>query len=250
MDLGIEGRTAIVGGASAGIGRAIAQALVDEGVRVVVSSRDPERTRAAAAQVGAAAGIAWDTGDVAGADRLVDEAEAVVGPIDIVVVNTGGPPAGPDPLAFDDAQWEAAHRNLVRAPMALLRRVLPGMRERRWGRVVGVASTSVREPIANLMLSNAERSAALAAFKTLSREVAGDGVTVNTLLTGRIATRRMESIYGSMDEAQAQAAEAVPAARLGRPEEMAWAAAFLCSDRAAYVTGAALPVDGGFLRGV
>lgn len=250
MDLGIEGRTAIVGGASAGIGRAIAQALTAEGVRVVLSSRDPERTRAAAEEVGAAAGIAWDTSDVAGADRLVDEAEAAVGPIDIVVVNTGGPPAGPDPLAFDDAQWEEAHRNLVRAPMALLRRVLPGMRERRWGRVVGVASTSVREPIANLMLSNAERSATLAAFKTLSREVAPDGVTVNTLLTGRIATRRMEAIYGSLDEAEEAAREAVPAARLGRPEEMAWAAAFLCSERAAYVTGAALPVDGGFLRGI
>jgi 3-oxoacyl-[acyl-carrier protein] reductase len=250
MDLGIEGRTAIVGGASAGIGRAIAQALTAEGVRVVLSSRDPERTRAAAEEVGAAAGIAWDTADVAGADRLVDEAEAAVGPIDIVVVNTGGPPAGPDPLAFDDAQWEEAHRNLVRAPMALLRRVLPGMRERRWGRVVGVASTSVREPIANLMLSNAERSATLAAFKTLSREVAADGVTVNTLLTGRIATRRMEAIYGTLDEAEEAAREAVPAARLGRPEEMAWAAAFLCSERAAYVTGAALPVDGGFLRGI
>jgi 3-oxoacyl-[acyl-carrier protein] reductase len=250
MDLGIEGRTAIVGGASAGIGRAIAQALTAEGVRVVLSSRDPERTRAAAEEVGAAAGIAWDTSDVAGADRLVDEAEAAVGPIDIVVVNTGGPPAGPDPLAFDDAQWEEAHRNLVRAPMALLRRVLPGMRERRWGRVVGVASTSVREPIANLMLSNAERSAALAAFKTLSREVAPDGVTVNTLLTGRIATRRMEAIYGSLDDAEEAAREAVPAARLGRPEEMAWAAAFLCSERAAYITGAALPVDGGFLRGI
>jgi 3-oxoacyl-[acyl-carrier protein] reductase len=249
MDLGIEGRTAIVGGASAGIGRAIAQALTAEGVRVVLSSRDPERTARAAAEVGAAAGIAWDTDDVAGADRLVDAAEAAVGPIDIVVVNTGGPPAGPDPLAFDDAAWEAAHRSLVRAPMALLRRVLPGMQGRGWGRVVGVASTSVREPIGNLMLSNAERSATLAAFKTLSREVARDGVTVNTLLTGRIATRRMEAIYGSMEEAEDQAAEAVPAARLGRPEEMAWAAAFLCSERAAYVTGTALPVDGGFLRG-
>jgi 3-oxoacyl-[acyl-carrier protein] reductase len=249
MDLGIAGRTAIVGGASAGIGRAIAETLIAEGVQVVLSSRDPERTTAAAEEVGATAGIAWDTADVAGADALVDAAEAAVGPIDIVVVNTGGPPAGPDPLAFDDDAWEEAHRNLVRSPMALLRRTLPGMRERRWGRVVGVASTSVREPIGNLMLSNAERSATLAAFKTLAREVAPDGVTINTLLTGRIATRRMESIYGSMEEAEAQARAAVPAARLGRPEEMAWAAAFLCSERAAYVTGTALPVDGGFLRG-
>lgn len=249
MDLGIAGRTAIVGGASAGIGRAIAEALVAEGVAVVLSSRDPERTAAAADEIGAAAGVAWDTADVAGADRLVDAAEAAVGPIDIVVVNTGGPPAGPDPLAFDDAQWEDAHRHLVRAPMALLRRTLPGMRERRWGRVVGVASTSVREPIGHLVLSNAERSAALAAFKTLAREVAPDGVTVNTLLTGRIATRRLESVYGSLEEAEAQARDAVPAGRLGRPEEMASAAAFLCSERAAYVTGTALPVDGGLLRG-
>ena len=250
MDLGITGRTAIVGGASAGIGRAIAAALVAEGVQVVLSSRDPERTRAAADEVGAAAGIAWDTGDVAGADRLVDAAEAAVGPIDIVVVNTGGPPSGPDPLAFDDEQWEDAHRHLVRSPMALLRRVVPGMRERGWGRVVGVASTSVREPLPAIVLSNAERSATLAAFKTLAREVAGDGVTINTLLTGRIATRRMSAIHGSLDAAEAAAARDVPAGRLGRPEEMAAAAAFLCSAHAAYVTGAALPVDGGLLRGV
>lgn len=250
MDLGITGRTAIVGGASAGIGRAIAAALVGEGVRVVLSSRDPERTRTAADEVGAAAGIAWDTTDVAGADRLVDAAEAAVGPIDIVVVNTGGPPAGPDPLAFQDAQWEDAHRHLVRSPMALLRRVVPGMRERGWGRVVGVASTSVREPLPAIVLSNAERSATLAAFKTLAGEVAGDGVTINTLLTGRIATRRMASIHGSLDAAEAAAARDVPAGRLGRPEEMAAAAAFLCSTHAAYVTGAALPVDGGLLRGV
>ncbi|WP_026910854.1 SDR family oxidoreductase [Patulibacter minatonensis] len=250
MDLGIAGRTAIVGGASAGIGRAIAAALVAEGVQVVLSSRDPERTRAAAAEVGAAAGIAWDTSDVAGADGLVDAAEAAVGPIDIVVVNTGGPPAGPDPLAFDDEQWEAAHRNLVRSPMALLRRTLPGMRERRWGRVVGIASTSVREPLSNIVLSNAERSAALSAFKTLAREVAADGVTINTLLTGRIATSRMAEMHGSLERAQAAARDAVPAGRMGEPEEMAAAAAFLCSARAAYITGTALPVDGGLLRGV
>ncbi|MEV4419711.1 SDR family oxidoreductase [Patulibacter sp. NPDC049589] len=249
MDLGIAGRTAIVGGASAGIGRAIASALIAEGVTVVLSSRDPERTRAAAAAVGAAAGIAWDTADVAGADRLVDAAEAAVGPIDIVIANTGGPPMGPDPLAFDDAQWDDAHRHLVRAPMALLRRTLPGMRERGWGRVVGIASTSVREPLPNLVLSNAERSAALAAFKTMAREVAADGVTINTLLTGRIATKRLASADGSLVAAEVAARDQVPAGRLGRPEEMAAAATFLCSVQAAYITGAALPVDGGLLRG-
>ena len=124
------------------------------------------------------------------------------------------------------------------------------MRERRWGRVVGIASTSVREPIQALILSNAERSAGLAAYRTLAREVARDGVTINTLLTGSIATERMASLAGSMAAAEAGAASTVPVGRLGRPEEMAWAAAFLCSDRAAYITGTALAVDGGTLRGV
>jgi len=168
--------------------------------------------------------------------------------VEILVTNTGGPPAGADPLAFTDAQWDDAHRHLVRAPMALLRRVLPGMRKRSWGRVVGIASTSVREPLQALVLSNAERSALLAAYKTLAREVAGDGVTINTLLTGQIATARIASLYGSIEAAEAGAAQTIPAGRLGRPEEMASAALFLCSERAAYITGVALAVDGGSLR--
>jgi 3-oxoacyl-[acyl-carrier protein] reductase len=250
MDLGISGRVALVGGASQGIGRAVAETLVAEGARVVITARDEDRTAAVAAEIGAEAGFGWDTGDIDAAAGLVDRVQGHVGPVEILVTNTGGPPAGPDPLAFTDAQWEEAHRHLMLAPLALLRRVLPVMRERRWGRVVGIASTSVREPLAYLMLSNAERSAALAAFKTLALHVAKDGVTINTLLTGQIATARMTSLYGSMAAAEAAAADAVPTGRIGRPEEMAWAAAFLCSDRAAYITGTAIPVDGGVLRGI
>ena len=252
MDLGIDGKVALVGGASAGIGRAIAAALVAEGATVVVSSRDPERTATAAREIGAAGHAAWSTADVddAAVDALIGGIEERHGPVEILVTNTGGPPIGDDPLGFDDAAWEDAHRHLVRAPMALLRRVLPGMRERGWGRVVNVASTSVREPLANLMLSNAERSAALGAFKTLALEVAGDGVTLNTLLTGSIATRRMAAAHGSAEAAEEHARTAVPAGRMGTPEEMAAVAAFLCSRQAAYVTGTAIPVDGGRLRGV
>ena len=248
MDLGISGRVALVGGATQGIGRAVAETLVAEGARVVVTAREEGRTADVAAEIGAEAGLAWNTGDVGAAAGVVERVERIAGPVDIMITNTGGPPPGPDPLGFTDAQWEEAHRHLVLSPLALLRRVLPGMRERRWGRVVGIGSTSVREPLASLMLSNAERSAALAAYKTLALEVAGDGVTINTLLTGRIATARIASTYGSMAEAEAAAADAVPAGRLGRPEEMAWTAAFLCSERAAYITGAALAVDGGLLR--
>jgi 3-oxoacyl-[acyl-carrier protein] reductase len=134
--------------------------------------------------------------------------------------------------------------------MRLLELVLPGMREHGWGRVVAIASTTVREPIGALILSNAERSAQLAAYKTLAREVARDGVTINSLLTGSIATERLASLAGSLENAEAGAAKSIPAARLGRPEEMAWAAAFLASNRAAYITGVALAVDGGALRAI
>ena len=250
MDLGITGRVALVGGASQGIGRAVAEGLVAEGARVVITSRDADRTARVAADIGAAAGWAWDSADLDAAPGLIARVAEEVGPVEILVTNTGGPPANPDPLSFTTEQWEQAHRTLVLAPMTLLKLVLPGMRERGWGRIVSVASTSVREPISAIILSNAARSAQLAAYKTLAREVAGDGVTINTLLTGSVATERLASLAGSMENAEAGAAESVPAGRIGRPEEMAWAAAFLASDRAAYITGAALAVDGGALRGI
>lgn len=250
MDLGIRDRVALVGGATQGIGRAVAEVLVAEGARVVITARDADRTTRVADEIGAVAGLGWDSADLDAAPQLIAAVAEQAGPVDILVTNTGGPPADPDPLALSTQQWEHAHRTLVLAPVTLLRLVLPGMRERGWGRIVGIASTSVREPIPALILSNAERSAALAAYKTLAREAAGDGVTINTLLTGSIATERAASFAGSMAAAEAQAAQTVPAGGLGRPEEMAWAAAFLCSERAAYITGTALAVDGGALQGI
>ena len=250
MDLGLQGRVALVTGASRGIGRGIAAALVAEGARVAVSSRSRERIDEAAAAIGAT-GLLWDSADLDGAAGLLASAEdALGGPVEILVCNTGGPPAGPDPLGFSREEWEAAHRSLVLAPMALVSAAMPGMRARRWGRVLNVASSSVREPIAHLMLSNAERSAALAAWKTIAREVAADGVTVNSLLTGRILTDRLVSIAGSEEAAQAAAREQVPARRAGTVREIAAVAAFLCGDPASYVTGAAIPVDGGLLHGI
>ena len=141
MDLGIQGRVALVGGASKGIGRAVAAVLAAEGARVVVTSRDGDRIAQVAAEIGAAAGLAWDSADLDAAPALVARVAEEVGPVDILVTNTGGPPANPDPLSFTTEQWEQAHRTLVLAPMTLLKLVLPGMRERGWGRVVAIAST-------------------------------------------------------------------------------------------------------------
>jgi 3-oxoacyl-[acyl-carrier protein] reductase len=250
MDLGIEGRVALVTGASKGIGRAIAAELAAEGARVAVSSRSHERIEATAAEIGATAFV-HDTADLDAVPGLVDSVERELGPVEILVANSGGPPMGPDPLGFTREQWEAAYRELVLGTMALVERVMPGMRERGFGRIVSVASTSVREPIPVLMLSNSHRSALLAAFKTIARNVAGDGVTVNTVLPGRIATDRALAPFGGSREAAEEAArQVVPAGRLGTVEEMAAAAAFLCSARASYVTGAALAVDGGMLQSI
>jgi 3-oxoacyl-[acyl-carrier protein] reductase len=247
MDLGIAGKVALVTGASKGIGRAIAAALAAEGAKVAISSSSRERIDAAAADIGAR-GFVLDSADLDAIPGTVEEVENALGPIDILVCNTGGPPANADPLGFAREQWETAYRTLVLAQMALVERVVPGMRDRGFGRVVNVASTSVREPIANLMLSNAHRASMIAAFKTIARAVAGDGVTLNTVLPGRIATERAYSLSGSPEAAEAAAAKEVPAGRMGRPEEMAAAVAFLCSVPAAYVTGETLAVDGGLTR--
>jgi 3-oxoacyl-[acyl-carrier protein] reductase len=249
MDLGLQGRVALVSGASQGLGRAIAAELAAEGATVAISSRSRQKVDAAADEIGAT-GFVWDTDDVDGAARLLDEVAAALGPVDVLVCNTGGPPAGADPLGFPRSDWEAAYRSLVLAPMALVEHALPGMRERGWGRIVNVVSISVREPLPSLMLSNVHRAGMVTGFKTLARKVAGDGVTLNSLLPGRFATARIADTSGGMEAAQAEARAGVPARRLGEPAEFAAAAAFLCSARAGYITGETLAIDGGITQSV
>jgi 3-oxoacyl-[acyl-carrier protein] reductase len=249
MDLGIADKVALVTGGSQGIGRAIAAELAREGARVAISSRSRERIDEAAGDIGATPFV-LDSANLDAVPGLVAAVEDALGPIDILVCNTGGPPGDPDPLSFSREQWEAAYRTLVLAPMALVERVIPGMRERGFGRVLNVVSTSVREPIGNLMLSNAHRASMITAFKTLARAVAADGVTLNSVLPGRISTARIHALSGSEEAAQATAAKEVPAGRLGTVEEMAAAAAFFCSARASYVTGETLAVDGGLTRSI
>jgi 3-oxoacyl-[acyl-carrier protein] reductase len=246
MDLGLDGKVALVTGASRGIGFGIARTLVAEGARVAMSSGTPERIEAAAKEIGARAYV-HDTMDLAAAPRLVERVQQEVGPVDVLVTNTGGPPGG-DPLEFTEDQWGDAHRELMLGPMALIEAALPGMRDRGFGRVLNISSSAAREPIPNLMLSSAHRSGMLATFKTLARAVAADGVTFNTILPGRIATDRLAHLYESLEEAEAVAREEVPAGRLGTVDEIAAAAAFLCSEQGSYVTGVALLVDGGLTR--
>ncbi|HEX5763753.1 MAG TPA: SDR family oxidoreductase [Solirubrobacterales bacterium] len=259
MDLGLQGRVALVMGASRGIGRGIASVLAREGARVAIASRSREKIEEAAeaireeaAAVEAGASVAPFVADTADLDRLAAlpaDVEAALGPVEILVANTGGPPYG-GALAHDLPEWEAAYRELVLAPRVLVEAVIPGMRERGWGRIVNVGSNTTIEPNPALNLSNSHRMAAVGFLKTLSREVAGDGITVNTVATGRFATERLADGGGSLEAAEAAAREEVPAGRLGQPEEYGDLVAFLCSERAAYVTGTVIPIDGGLLRSV
>jgi 3-oxoacyl-[acyl-carrier protein] reductase len=236
--------------ASRGIGRGIATVLAREGARVAISSRSRDSLESAAAEIdGEVSVFQADTDDLDRMRELPGEVAEAIGPVEILVANTGGPPPGG---ALDNSleEWEEAFRSLVLAPRVLIEGVIPGMRERGWGRIVNVSSTSIREPIAGLTLSNANRLAALGLLETLADEVAGDGITVNTVATGLFATDRLADAQGSLEGAEAAARERVPAGRLGTPEEYGDLVAFLCSERASHLTGTVIPLDGGLLRSV
>ncbi len=245
MDLGIAGRVALVTGASKGLGFGIAQALAHEGAKVAVSSRSQERIEAAAGAIGAHPFV-HDAADAAGAPELVSRVSETLGPIDILITNSGGPPASPDAFSFTLEQWRAAYELLLLGAVALIEAALPSMRERRWGRIVSISSSVVREPSPVLVLSTAHRSALLAAMKTFASQVAADGVTVNALLPGVIATDRARELGADSPARIGQ----IPAGRLGTVEEFAAAGAVLCSEPAAYITGTTLLVDGGASRAI
>ncbi|MEY4361771.1 MAG: hypothetical protein RL391_1077 [Actinomycetota bacterium] len=246
MDLGIKGRRAVVTGASSGLGLATARALADAGVEVVIASRSMEKlTRALDSLPASASAIAADVSDPADVQRLIDEATGRLGSIDILIANAGGPPPGnfaSTPLASYDI---ALKLNLV-STVAMCQAVVPGMQDRGWGRIVAITSSSVREPIDRLILSNTARAGLTGFLKTLSREVAKDGITVNSLQPGLHATDRLAQLYGDLTEV----ARSIPTGTIGDPEDFGHVAAFVCSEHAKFITGAAIPLDGGALHGL
>jgi 3-oxoacyl-[acyl-carrier protein] reductase len=262
MDLGLTGRTALVGGASSGLGRASAMGLAAEGCRLAIWSRGTDGLAAVAVELrdrfGAeVAVLEGDAGEPGTGARIAAEAQAALGAIDIVVLNAGGPPPV-DPTRTDAAGWTRAFQLLAITPIELATALLPRMRERRWGRVVAILSSGVRQPIADLVYSNAGRGALAAWLKTTARAVAADGVTVNGVLPGRLDTPRIESLDRgraertgeSVETIRAQHLAAIPAGRYGRPEELGSLVAYLSSERASYQTGTFTAVDGGLIVGL
>lgn len=262
MELGLKGRVALVAGSSAGIGRAVAEMLAQEGADLFLCARRAEVLADLAGTLGRRCGIrvVWAAADVAspaGCSAVLERLQGAFGGADILVANAGGPPAGGFDAATDEA-LERGHALTFLSAVRLVRGVLPHMRQRRWGRVVAVTSVSVFEPIAQLALSNAYRPALTGLLKTLASEVAAEGITVNTVCPGYTDTGRLRELADTLAGREGRSpkefleawAAASPARRLGRPEEVAAAVAFLCSERAAYMTGVALPVDGGRLRGL
>jgi 3-oxoacyl-[acyl-carrier protein] reductase len=239
VDLGIAGKVALVTGASSGIGKAVALSLGREGVKLAVAARRKELLE----QIPNARAYVADLSDESSVDRLVAAVQADFGGIDILISNGGGPRPG----AFthlSSGDWDTAYGLVMRNKLRLIQGALPGMRARKWGRIVALESISVKQPLPNMTLSNALRVGVVAALKTLASEVAAEGVTVNSIATGLVETARLQSLYDT-PEKMAAAAAGVPARRAATPEEFAPLVTFLCGAPASYVTGQTIAIDGG-----
>lgn len=250
MDLGLSGKRALITGGSSGLGLASARALALEGVEIMIAARDPGRLETAAASLVQVVDVpvhchAADVSDEGQVHALVDAARSAMGGVDVLIANAGGPPPGNFATTSFAAYSEALRLNLL-STVALCQLVVPDMRANKWGRVLAITSASVREPIDRLILSNTARAGVTGFLKTLAREVAGDGVTVNSLQPGLHLTDRLTSLYGET----AGLASAIPAGFLGDPDDFGRVAAFMCSMHTRFVTGVALPLDGGTLHGL
>ena len=262
MDLGIRGKLAFVGGSSSGLGRAAAEALAAEGCRLILCARRQGVLDEVASTIGREHGVevktsAADLSDGTSIGEMIEKATSETGPIDILVTNVGGPPSGLFGDLDHDA-WSASISLLLESVVHLSRAVLPAMREQRWGRIINITSVAVKQPIDGLVLSNSIRAAVTGLARTLANEVAADGVTVNNVMPGYTRTERLNELADAVAARSGTSPADVfasweaetPARRLGQPEELAALIAFLASERAAYITGTSIPVDGGWIRGL
>ena len=253
VDLGLDGRRALVNAASKGLGRACAEALVGEGAKVFISSRDPGGIESTGKAIGAAGRKAADLSKEGGEEPLVEAAVEKLGGLDILVVNAGGPPPGTFQSTPLDA-WDLAYQLTLKSAVRLVHASLTHLKKSGQGRIVFITSISARQPIPNITLSNSLRAAVTGMAKALSREVARDGITVNCLAPDKILTDRIRQMAAAggadPEEALKRMAAEAPMGRFGEPSEFAAACAFLCSQQAGYITGQTLGVDGGALLGV
>ncbi len=245
MDLGLDGKRVIVAGASAGLGLGCAKALAAEGAIVAMGSRTESRITSAAAEVPNSIPIVGDVSTPDSAVEFINSAIEALGGVDILITNAGGPPPGNFASTNIDAYPTAINLNLM-SVIAMCKTAVPHMQKQGWGRVVAITSLSVRQPMAQLILSNTARAGATAFLKTLATEVAADGITVNSIQPGLHLTARLAGLAASPDELAAS----VPAKMLGDPADFGKVAAFLCSDAAKFVTGVAIPIDGGTASGL
>lgn len=260
MDLGLRGKVALVAAASRGLGRATAVRLAQEGMNVAICARNAELLQRAAEEIQSTTGaevlaVPADVSNPEDVRKLVAKTQERFGRLDVLVTNAGGPPPG-NFFDVSDGQWEAAFRLTLMSVVWLCREAIPRMKEQKWGRIVNITSVSVKQPLDNLLLSNSLRLAVIGLAKSLARELAPYNITVNSVCPGPIATERMEQLLQaqaqmqkiSLEEAKAAWTREIPLGRLGHPEELADAIAFLASENAAFITGAALQVDGGMVK--
>ena len=260
MDLGLSNKVALVTAASRGLGRAVAEELAAEGASLIICSRQTDTIDRVATEIKNAGGVevlglAADVANPEHVARLVRSGIERFGRIDVLVTNAGGPPAGQFE-SFTLEQWDEATRLLLHSAVELARHVLPGMKERRWGRILNITSIAVKQPVDNLILSNSLRAAVTGFARTLANEVASLGVTVNNIMPGYTRTERVEELARMMSEKQgitpaefiARWQREIPMRRIGEPREFAALAAFLVSERAGYITGTSIPVDGGWIK--
>jgi len=260
MDLGLKDKVALVAAASRGLGKATAEELAREGASLVLCSRNDQTLNEAAEQIRRDTGqqvvtVVADVSSPTDVKRVVETALERLSRVDILVTNAGGPPAGSfESLSLE--QWEIATRLTLFSAIELARHVLPGMKDRRWGRILNITSIAVKQPVENLILSNSLRAGVTGFARTLANEVAPFGVTVNNILPGYTSTERVEELAGMMarkegissDEFKSRWENEIPMRRLGEPREFAALAAFLVSERASYITGTSIQVDGGWIK--